>query len=98
MVTFEILTGISAKDYSDVAKKENLKPVELNLQKLEDMMSYLVHELSSIMSKEKKTLTASDVISDEIVFFSMSTLVVISLIGLAEVLYLKRYWVNRKLI
>ena len=30
---FEFLSGIAAKDYSEVAKKSNLKPIELSVYK-----------------------------------------------------------------
>ena len=30
-ITFEFLSGVAAKDYSAIAKKSNLKPIELNV-------------------------------------------------------------------
>jgi hypothetical protein len=30
-IDFEIVSGIAAKDYSELAKKKNLTPVELNV-------------------------------------------------------------------
>jgi hypothetical protein len=75
-----------------------LKPLELNLQKLEDMMKYLIHEQSTIISKDHKGTTLSEALSSKMVVLSISTLIVIALVGLFEVLYLKKYWINRKLI
>lgn len=97
-INFEFLSGVSARDYTDVAKKANLKPIELNMQKLEDMMSYLIHQMSSIMTKEKKGQVLGDAVSSKIVTFSICTLIVIAVISFSEVVYLKRYWMNRKLI
>ena len=98
IVTFEFLSGVTAKDYSAVAKKHNLKPIELNLQKLEDMMGQLLHEFTSIMSSEKKSLDLSDTLSYKIIFFSLITLTSMTVIGMTEVFYLKKYFMRRKLI
>ena len=38
-VNFELKYGVAAKDYSEVAKTKDLKPMELNLLKLEDQKS-----------------------------------------------------------
>lgn len=97
-VDFEFLTGVSAKDYSDIAKKSNLKPIELNLKKLEDMISYLIHEFSSVMAHEEKTLALNDALSNKIILFSMITLISMIVVGLMETIYIKKYLQNRKLI
>jgi hypothetical protein len=31
-ITFEILTGVAAQDYSSIAKQSNIKPMELNVR------------------------------------------------------------------
>jgi hypothetical protein len=95
---FEFASGVSAKDYSDVAKKSSLKPIELNLKKLEDMVSYLIHELSSIMAHEESTLILSDALSNKIILFSMITLIAMIVIGLAETIFIRKALQKRKLI
>lgn len=97
-INFEFLTGVAAKDYSDVAKKSNLKPIELNLQKLEDMISYLVHELSSVMAHEESTLALNDALSNKIILFSMLTLVSMVTVGIFETVFIQKYLQRRKLI
>jgi hypothetical protein len=98
MINFELLTGITAKDYSELVKKENLKPVELSLQKLEDMMSYIIHEFEEIMSLEQKNLTLNDYLSYKIIIFTILTLCFIGFASFLEVIYVKRYFKNKKLI
>ena len=36
-VTFDTHSGVKAKDYSNIVKKENLKPLEAKLKRLEDL-------------------------------------------------------------
>ncbi len=97
-VDFEFLSGVNAKDYSDIAKKSNLKPIELNLKKLEDMISYILHELSGMMSYEENSLAVNDALSNKIILFSMITLVAMIVIGLVETFYIQKFLRNRKLI
>ncbi len=97
-ITFEFLSGVSARDYSDVAKKSNLKPIELNLKKLEDMVNYLIHELGSIMAHEETSLALNDTLSNKIILFSMLTLISMIVVGLIETLYIRRFLQKRKLI
>lgn len=98
ILNFEFLSGVTARDYSDLVKRDNLQPIELNLQKLEDMMGYLIHEFESIMRIEKKTVSMSDYISYKIIIFTIFTLVVTALASFLEVVYVKKFLINRKLI
>jgi hypothetical protein len=61
-------------------------------------MSQLLHEFSSIMSSEKKSLDQSDSLSTKIIILSILTLSSLSFITLTEVFCLKKYFMKRKLI
>jgi hypothetical protein len=97
-IEFEFLSGVSAKDYSAIAKKSNLKPIELNIKKLEDMISYLIKEFSKIISHEESTLALNDSLSNKIIMFSMITLITMIVLGLVETIYIKNYLKRRKVI
>jgi hypothetical protein len=97
-LSFEFLSGVAARDYSEVAKKSNLKPIELNLQKLEDMVNYLIKELSALMAHEESSLAINDTLSNKIILFSMITLIAMVAVGLIETLYIRRFLQKRKLI
>lgn len=97
-VDFELLSGVEAKDYSEIATKSNMKPVEINLKKLQDTIAFLLKELSGVMMYEETTLALNDALSNKIILFSMITLVSMVVIGLFETLYIKKYLQRRKLI
>ncbi|KAJ7298030.1 hypothetical protein O6H91_Y021300 [Diphasiastrum complanatum] len=44
-VEFELKTGVSARDWSNIAKKEKLEGMELELRKLEDMVESIHQEM-----------------------------------------------------
>jgi hypothetical protein len=53
-IAIEYKVGVDAKDYSEVAKKEHLKPLELELRKLEDKAEEIFKEMSYQRSREEK--------------------------------------------
>jgi hypothetical protein len=75
-----------------------LKPIELNLKKLEDMVNYLIKELSAIMAHEESSLAINDTLSNKIILFSMITLIAMIAVGSIETLYIRRFLMKRKLI
>lgn len=89
---------MSAKDYSAIAKTSNLKPIELNIKKLEDMINYLIKEFSKIISHEESTLAINDALSNKIIMFSMITLITMVILGIVETFYIKNYLKKRKVI
>lgn len=97
-INFEFLSGVAAKDYSEIAKQSNLKPIELSLHKLEDMIEHLIKEIRSIMTHEEASLAVNDSLSGKIIFFSMITLLVMIVVGIFETAYIQKFLRNRKVI
>ena len=95
---FEFLSGVSAKDYSAIAKKSNLKPIELNIKKLEDMTNYVIKEFTNMISNEEGNLALNDSLSNRIISFSMITIVAMVILGVLETLYIRNYLKRRKVI
>jgi hypothetical protein len=95
-IDFEFSSGVAAKDYSELAKKEHLEPIELNLTKLEDMMRQLLNELSSIIKLESRNKNDHDQISHQIFVFSFLFFLVIIFLSYLEVAYVKRLFKHRK--
>ena len=81
-----------------MAKRDNLKPIELHLQKLEDMMKQILHEYTSINSSQKKNLSLGDNLTGKVILFSVFTIIAMVFIVFSEIVYLKKYWTQRKLI
>ena len=88
--------GIAAKDYSEVAKAKDLKPMELNLLKLEEKSKEIYHLMSYASSHEQIFENQYDVISSKVAFFSIILVAVMIIIGLLQTFYLKQRVLNRK--
>lgn len=53
VVGFTLEVGASAKNYDDIAKKENLKPLELELKRIEDMVIQIEESLIYLKEREE---------------------------------------------
>lgn len=98
VVDFEFLSGVNAKDYSSVAKQSTLKPLELNLQKLEDTISYIIEEMSNIVNYQEKSLAVNDELGSKIILFSCITMITMVIVGIIETVYIQKYLTNKKII
>ena len=54
MISIHIDSGADAADYSDIAKQEKLKPIEIELRKLEKDMDDIVKEMEYLKEREAK--------------------------------------------
>ena len=48
-----IQTGVEAKDYSNIITKKHLRPIEVQAQKVQDMVRQLRTELSYLVKNEE---------------------------------------------
>ncbi len=52
-VLFQLEVGLAAKDYNALAKKENLKPLELELRRLEDLVVSIHDNMEYMKTREE---------------------------------------------
>lgn len=97
-IEFEFLSGVAANDYSNIAKKSNLKPIELNLRKLDDMSKYLVNELTSSLALSEHNFKSHDALSEKISFLSFVTIGVMIIMGFLQTVLVQKFVINKKFI
>lgn len=91
-------TGIAAKDWDAVAKKENLVEIEVELMKVEAAVR-LIHG-NSIYLKEREAALRdmSEGTNARVAFYSMVSLGVCIVVSVFQVWYLRRFFKKNKLI
>jgi hypothetical protein len=52
-VSFNLEVGLTAKDYQAVAKKDNLKPLELELRRIEDVVTSIYESMEYLKTREE---------------------------------------------
>nr|CAB3267018.1 transmembrane emp24 domain-containing protein 10-like [Phallusia mammillata] len=97
-VELQIKRGVEAKNYDDIAKTEKLKPLEVELRRLEDLSESIVNAFAYMKKREEEMRDTNESTNSRVFYFSIFSM--LCLIGLAtwQVLYLRKFFKSKKLI
>lgn len=90
--------GVEAKNYADIAKAEKLKPLEVELKRLEDLSESIVNDFAYMRAREEEMRDTNESTHTRVLYFSIFSMC--CLLGLAtwQVIYLRRFFKAKKLI
>ncbi|CAI0408433.1 unnamed protein product [Linum tenue] len=91
-------TGIAAKDWDSVAKKEKIEGVELDLKRLEASVESIHQNLIYLKEREAEMREVSEQTNGRVAWFSIMALSVCIAVATFQVWYLTRYFQKKKLI
>ncbi|XVF68128.1 hypothetical protein PTKIN_Ptkin10aG0178400 [Pterospermum kingtungense] len=97
-VNIDWKTGIAAKDWESVARKEKIEGVELELRKLEGAVEAIHENLLYLKSREAEMRTMSETTNGRVAWFSIMSLGICITVSSLQVWYLKRFFQKKKLI
>ncbi|KAK4365871.1 hypothetical protein RND71_013751 [Anisodus tanguticus] len=99
-VTVGILwkTGIDAKDWDSIAKKEKIEGVELELMKLEGLVQTIRENLVYLKKREEEMRAVSERTNAAVARFSIMSLSICILAAAMQIWYLKCFFRKKKLI
>jgi len=97
-ISFSLKTGIDAKDYSAVAKKEDLKPLEVELMKLQDVLEEVNNDMKYLKVRESAMRTTNESTNIRVVWLSGISLAILLTLGLFQIFYLNRFFKQKKII
>lgn len=90
-IDFEFLAGSDAKDYADIAKKEHLKPLELELRKVEDRLEDIHREMTYQREREETHRSTNESTNARVVWYSVLTIAAVAVVSVAQGLFLHRF-------
>ncbi|CAK9151173.1 unnamed protein product [Ilex paraguariensis] len=91
-------TGIAAKDWESVARKEKIEGVELELRKLEGAVDAIHENLLYLKSREAEMRTISEKTNSRVAWLSIMSLGVCIMVSAVQLWHLKRFFQKKKLI
>ncbi|XVE67356.1 hypothetical protein DITRI_Ditri08aG0154200 [Diplodiscus trichospermus] len=97
-VNIDWKTGIAAKDWESVARKEKIEGVELELRKLEGAVEAIHENLLYLKSREAEMRTLSEATNSRVARFSIMSLGICIVVSGLQLWYLKRFFHKKKLI
>jgi len=97
-VTLLMKHGVEAKTYEGLADAAKLKPLEVELRRLEDLSAAIVNDFAYMRKREEEMRDTNESTNTRVLYFSIFSMC--CLLGLAtwQVLYLRRFFKAKKLI
>jgi len=97
-VKLTIKTGVEAKSYEGIGEASKLKPLEVELKRLEDLSESIVQDFAYMRQREEEMRDTNESTSSRVLYLSVFSMC--CLLGLAtwQVLYLRKYFKSKKLI
>ena len=97
-VNLIIKSGVSANDFSSVAKSKDLEPIDYELDQILKRQPLLNHFSKISQEKQNQFSSIYKNVSNKIISYSLLMIGGMILIGIIETLYLKRFMEKRKII
>ncbi|KAL5076623.1 hypothetical protein RYX36_015607 [Vicia faba] len=97
-ISLDWKTGISAKDWDSVAKKEKIEGVELELRKLDGAVEAIHQNLIYLKNRESEMREVSEATNGRVAWLSIISLGVCVSVSVLQLWYLRRYFQKKKLI
>lgn len=91
-------TGIAAKDWESVARKEKIEGVELELRKLEGAVEAIHENLLYLKSREADMRIVSETTNSRVVWYSIMSLGICIVVSVMQIMHLTRFFQKKKLI
>jgi len=90
--------GVEAKNYEGLDDAAKLKPLEVELKRLEDLSESIVQDFAFMRKREEEMRDTNESTNSRVLYFSVFSMC--CLLGLAtwQVLYLRKYFKSKKLI
>jgi len=97
-VYLETKHGVEAKSYEGLGDAAKLKPLEVELKRLEDLSESIVQDFAHMRQREEEMRDTNESTNSRVLYFSLFSMC--CLLGLAtwQVLYLRKFFKSKKLI
>jgi hypothetical protein len=97
-VELDIDIGADAKDWSAIQANEKLKPVELELRRVEEMLGEVVSEMDYLRSREQRLRDTNESTNNRVKWFGIGTTMLLVGLWAWQIMYLRAYFRSKHLI
>ncbi|KAE9417808.1 hypothetical protein Angca_003228 [Angiostrongylus cantonensis] len=97
-VLLKMKHGVEAKNYDDIAKAEKLKPLEVELRRLEDLSDQIVKDFSFMRQREEEMRNTNESTNSRVLYLSIFSMLCLLALAFWQVMFLRNYFKSKKLI
>ena len=91
-IELDIDIGADAKDWSAVQAGEKLKPTEVELRRMEEVIAEVVREMDYLREREQKLRDTNESTNERVKWFAIGTMGMLVGLGAWQVIYLRAYF------
>jgi hypothetical protein len=97
-ISFDVLTGSETFDYEQLARKEHLKPVEVNLRMMEDIVKGIHAEYVYFRNRESGMRGLTESTNWRITYIGLLSIFLMFGLAAGQIYYLRTFFIKKKLI
>ncbi|KAL6926891.1 hypothetical protein ACO0SA_003972 [Hanseniaspora valbyensis] len=97
-VELDIEIGSQARDWNKIQAVEKLKPIEVELRRIEELTDEIVDELQFLKVREERLRDTNESTNKRVKFFSISIIILLLILGAWQVSYLRNYFKSKHII
>ncbi|MCO5570852.1 hypothetical protein L7F22_024580 [Adiantum nelumboides] len=91
-------TGVAAKDWASIARREKIEGMELELRKLEDTVQMIHDEMLYLRQREDEMRKVNETTNSRLAWFSIASLLICLTVAGLQLWHLKTFFEKKKLI
>ncbi len=97
-VTLKLRSGVEAKDLSEIAQHEHLKPLSIELLRLQQIVSSIRDEMLKMKLWEGEMRDLNETTNSRVTIFSLFSVFIVLTLGISQVHYLRNFLASKKVI
>lgn len=97
-IEMDIESGSQARDWNKIKTSEKLKPIEVELRMIEELTDEIVDELNYLKAREERLRDTNESTNSRVRNFSLLIIIVLIIMGGAQLNYLKNYFRSKHII
>ncbi|MDI1485557.1 MAG: vesicle coat component [Ramalina farinacea] len=97
-IELDIDIGADARDWSAIQAAEKLKPAEMELRRIEELVQEVVGEMDYLRTREQKLRDTNESTNERVKWFAFGTMGMLVGLGGWQVVYLRAYFRSKHLI
>ncbi|KAF8427005.1 emp24/gp25L/p24 family/GOLD-domain-containing protein [Tirmania nivea] len=98
VVELDVEIGADARDWNAIQAAEKLKPLEMELRRVEAITEEVVNEMEYLRRREQKLRDTNESTNERVKFFAIAVMVTLIAVGSWQVIYLRSYFRSKHLI
>jgi hypothetical protein len=91
-IELDVDIGADARDWSAIQAAEKLKPVEIELRRIEEVVSEIVNQMDYLRSREQKLRDTNESTNERVKWFALTIMATLVGLGGWQVVYLRAYF------